>query len=44
MAQFVRFDAARVPRTPGRLRGQIEIAPDFDDIEDEMGDLFGVPR
>ena len=42
MAKLVRYDAAAVPRTPGRLRGQIEMAPDFDDLDEEMGDLFGV--
>ncbi|MDX6682296.1 MAG: hypothetical protein QOG94_2335 [Solirubrobacteraceae bacterium] len=44
MAKLVRYDAAAVPRTPGRLRGQIVMAADFDDLDDEMGDLFGVAR
>jgi antitoxin (DNA-binding transcriptional repressor) of toxin-antitoxin stability system len=44
MAKLVRYDAAPVPRVPGRLRGQIEMAPDFDALDDEMGDLFGVGR
>lgn len=44
MAKLVRYDPPVVRRSPGRLRGQIEMAPDFDDLDDEMGDLFGVGR
>jgi antitoxin (DNA-binding transcriptional repressor) of toxin-antitoxin stability system len=44
MAKLVRYDAAAVKRSPGRLRGQIEIAADFDELDDEMGDLFGIGR
>jgi antitoxin (DNA-binding transcriptional repressor) of toxin-antitoxin stability system len=44
MAKLVRHDAAAVKRSPGRLRGRIEMAPDFDDLDDEMGDLFGIGR
>jgi hypothetical protein len=44
MAKLVRYDAAPVPRAPGRLRGQIEMAPDFDDLDDETGDRFGAGR
>jgi prevent-host-death family protein len=44
MAKLVRYERPVVERTPGRLRGQIEIAPDFDDLDEEMGDLFGIAR
>jgi antitoxin (DNA-binding transcriptional repressor) of toxin-antitoxin stability system len=44
MAKLVRYNAPAVPRVPGRLRGQIEMAPDFDELDDEMGDRFGVGR
>ncbi len=44
MAKLVRYDATPIPRAPGRLRGQIEMATDFDELDDEMGDLFGVGR
>lgn len=44
MAKLIGYDPAVVKRSPGRMRGQIEIAPDFDELDDEMGDLFGVPR
>ncbi len=44
MAKLVRYDPPVLRRSPGRLRGQIEMAADFDDLDDEMGDLFGVIR
>ncbi|MDP2711659.1 MAG: type II toxin-antitoxin system Phd/YefM family antitoxin [Solirubrobacteraceae bacterium] len=44
MAKLVRYDPPVVRRSPGRLRGRIEMAPEFDDLDDEMGDLFGVGR
>ena len=45
MAKLVRYESTPVRRSPGRLRGQIEFAPDFDDdISDGLGDLFGLPR
>jgi len=44
MAKLVGYERVAVPRTPGRLRGQIEMAADFDDLDDDMGDLFGVSR
>ncbi len=44
MAKLVRYDPDPVPRRPGRLRGQIELAPDFDELDDDMGDLFGISR
>lgn len=44
MAKLVRYDPPIARRSPGRLRGHIEMAADFDDLDDEMGDLFGVGR
>jgi prevent-host-death family protein len=44
MAKLVGYDAAPAPRVPGRLRGKIEMAPDFEELDDAMGDLFGVAR
>ncbi len=41
MATLRRYESVPVPRVPGRLRGQIEMAADFDELDDEMGDLFG---
>jgi len=36
MAKLVRYHAAPVPRIPGRLRGQIEMADDFDELGAEV--------
>lgn len=45
MAKLVRYEAEPVRRSPGRLRGRIEVPDDFDDaMSDELGDLFGLPR
>jgi len=33
-----------VPRMPGVMAGQIWIAPDFDDLPDDMAESFGVPE
>jgi prevent-host-death family protein len=44
MAKLVRYDPTPVPRRPGRLRGRIQMAPDFDDLDGQMGDLFGIGR
>lgn len=44
MAKLVRYDEAPTPRTPGRLRGRIEVATDFDEHSDELGDAFGIAR
>jgi antitoxin (DNA-binding transcriptional repressor) of toxin-antitoxin stability system len=44
MAKLVRYDPEAVQRSAGRLRGRIEMASDFDDLDGEMGDLFGVGR
>jgi len=44
MAKLVRYVATPVRRSPGRLRGQIEMDADFDELDEEMGDLFGVGR
>lgn len=45
MAKLIRYEATPARRSPGRLRGQIDFAPGFDDdASDELGDLFGLPR
>lgn len=44
MAKLVRYDSSAVRGRLGRLCGQIELASDFDDLDDEMSDLFGVAR
>jgi prevent-host-death family protein len=44
VAKLVRYETERLDRSPGRLRGRIEVPDDFDDSSDEFGDLFGLPR
>jgi prevent-host-death family protein len=38
------YRQANRPRQPGRLRGKIRIAPDFDALPPELADAFGVTR
>lgn len=42
VAKLVRYDHQETPRSPGALRGQIKIAPDFDDLPDDIAQAFGV--
>jgi prevent-host-death family protein len=42
VAKLVRYDYQETPRSPGALRGQIKIAPDFDDLPDDIAQAFGV--
>ena len=36
------YDATRRPRTPGALRGKIQIADDFDSLTPEIEEMFGL--
>ncbi|MCP4680143.1 MAG: type II toxin-antitoxin system prevent-host-death family antitoxin [Deltaproteobacteria bacterium] len=36
------YDGPRKPRCPGRFKGQIEIAPDFDELPTEVAEAFGM--
>ena len=38
--ELVPHRADRQPRKPGRLKGQIELAADFDDTPDDLAALF----
>lgn len=40
VARLVPYRPSRTPRQPGALRGQIRIADDFDDYDDELVRLF----
>ena len=42
VAKIVAYEASSEPRTPGLLAGQIEIAPDFDELPADLADAFGV--
>lgn len=40
VVRLVQFQEVQAPREPGRLRGQIRMADDFDAVDDEIADLF----
>ncbi|MDY7103729.1 MAG: type II toxin-antitoxin system prevent-host-death family antitoxin [Actinomycetota bacterium] len=40
VARLVPYVEAPKARVPGRLRGRIQIADDFDDPDEEIADLF----
>ena len=42
VAKLVAFERASHPRKPGALRGEIEMADDFDDLPVELLEAFGV--
>lgn len=42
VAKLVPFEASEHPRKPGALRGQIEIADDFDALPAELQEAFGM--
>ena len=41
VARLVPYQEQRKPRVPGALRGQIEILPGFDEMDEEIARLFG---
>jgi prevent-host-death family protein len=43
VAKIVAYEAPpKLPRVPGSMKGQIWIAPDFDELPDEIAGAFGV--
>jgi prevent-host-death family protein len=44
VARLVPYSGAARPRTPGAMRGEIWIAPDFDQLPDDMAEAFGIPE
>jgi prevent-host-death family protein len=38
------YKAERRPRKPGRLRGQVHIASDFDELPKDMADALGMVK
>ena len=40
LVRLVPYQKRVAPRTPGRLKGRIRIAADFDDIDDDIVELF----
>ncbi|MBI3890225.1 MAG: type II toxin-antitoxin system prevent-host-death family antitoxin [Candidatus Wallbacteria bacterium] len=41
VARLVPYEGIARRREPGALRGQIDIAPDFDDLPDDLARAFG---
>jgi prevent-host-death family protein len=44
IAKLVPYRGLPGPRTPGSMRGEIWIAPDFDRLPDDMAEAFGLPE
>jgi prevent-host-death family protein len=42
VARIVAYAAANTPRIPGSMRGEIHIAPDFDELPPDIADAFGM--
>ena len=42
VAKLVPYSGLANPRTPGSMAGQIWIAPDFDQLPDDMAEAFGM--
>jgi antitoxin (DNA-binding transcriptional repressor) of toxin-antitoxin stability system len=42
VAKLVAFHGPAGPRKPGSMAGEILIAPDFDDLPDDIQDAFGM--
>ncbi len=42
VAKIIRYEMSESPRTPGALRGQIQIADDFDELPDDIRRAFGM--
>lgn len=42
VAKIIPFHGASHPRVPGAMAGQIWIAPDFDELPDDLAEAFGI--
>jgi len=42
VAILMAYDACPTKRKPGVLSGKIRIAPDFDELQEEIGEAFGI--
>ncbi len=42
VAKLVKYERSDQPRQPGALRGRIRIAPDFDELPDDLAEAFGM--
>jgi prevent-host-death family protein len=42
VARLVPYRGAAHPRTPGSMKGEIWMSPDFDTLPDDMAEAFGM--
>lgn len=42
VAKIVRYGGAAQRRVPGSMEGEIRIAPDFDELPDDIAEAFGM--
>ena len=42
VARIVPYERVGRPRVPGAMRGEIRMAPNFDDLPEDMAEAFGV--
>ena len=42
VAKLVRYDRSAEPRKPGALRGKIKISEDFDELPEDIANVFGM--
>jgi prevent-host-death family protein len=42
VARLVAYHGAAQPRTPGSMKGEIWMSPDFDTLPDDMAEAFGI--
>ena len=42
VAKIVPYDGQAQPRVPGSMEGKIRIAPDFDELPEDMAEAFGM--
>jgi prevent-host-death family protein len=42
VAVLVPFEAGKRPRTPGRWKGEVQIADDFDTLPPDIAEAFGM--
>ncbi len=44
VAKLVRYQRSEEQRRPGALKGQIEIADDFDELPEDIAEAFGMKK
>jgi prevent-host-death family protein len=42
VARLVAYHGAAQPRSPGSMKGEIWMSPDFDSLPDDMAEAFGM--